>query len=172
MVSELGIRIAILSGIQDSFSCITYSKAQDFGLQSSRIQVSGFPYMGRKLYLGDGYSSLMVYGQVARNPSHVARNAELIGSKFYHASTISYPILSICCACFVSSKIIEREMLLIHRACFVANPELKIEIYYTFISLVSSHHRLRTRYVTHSFRLFRIMMVKRTRYSHTHSLFN
>ena len=92
LVSELGIRIPILSRIQDSFSCITYSlKAQDFGFQAkiSRIQVSGFPHMGRKLYLGAGYSSLMVYGQVARNQSHVARNAELIGWKFYHASTIS-----------------------------------------------------------------------------------
>ena len=91
LVSELGIRIPILSGIHNSFSCITYSKAQDFGFQVkiSRIVVSGFPYMGRQLYLGAGYSSLMVYRQVAQNQSHIARNAELIGSKFYHASTIS-----------------------------------------------------------------------------------
>ena len=39
--------------------------------------------------------------------SQVAQNPDLGGSKFYHAQQyLSIPI-TICCACFVSSKIIE-----------------------------------------------------------------
>ena len=61
-------------------------------------------------------------------PSYVARN--FIMSQQYP----SIPI-TICGACFVSSKIIERYILLLQRACFVVNPGLKIEVYYTFTPL-------------------------------------
>ena len=68
--------------------------------------------------------------------SQFARNAELLGSKFIMLRQNPSIPITICCACFVSSKIIERDILLIHRDCFVGNPGLKIEI---FIPLVSSH---------------------------------
>ena len=61
-------------------------------------------------------------------PSYVARN--FIMPQQYP----SIPI-TICRACFVSSKIIERDILLLQRACFVVNPGLKIEVYYTFTPL-------------------------------------
>ena len=66
------------------------------------------------------------------NFSQVARNAELGGSKSYHAQ--QHPIASllhIYRACFVSSKIKERDILLIYRACFVVHQWLKSERYYT-----------------------------------------
>ena len=89
LVSELGKRIPILSEIQDSFSCITYSKAPDFAFQA-KIPDSGIriPLRGAKT-IPRRYSSLMVYGQVARNQSQLTRNAELISSKLCHASIIS-----------------------------------------------------------------------------------
>ena len=68
--------------------------------------------------------------------SQVARNAELFGSKFIMLWQNRSILITICRACFVSSKIIERDILLIHRACFVGNPGLKIEI---FTPLVSSY---------------------------------
>ena len=64
--------------------------------------------------------------------SQVARNAELGGSKSYH--TQQHPIASllhIYRACFVSSKIKERDILLIYRVCFVVHQWLKSERYYT-----------------------------------------
>ena len=64
--------------------------------------------------------------------SQVARNAELGGSKSYH--TQQHPIASllhIYRACFVSSRIKERDMLLIYRACFGVHQGLKSERYYT-----------------------------------------
>ena len=68
--------------------------------------------------------------------SQVARNAELFGSKFIMLWQNRSIRITIFRACFVSSKIIERDILLIHRACFVGNPGLKIEI---FTPLVSSY---------------------------------
>ena len=62
------------------------------------------------------------------NFSQVARNAELGGSKSYHAQQhpIAFP-LHIYRACFVPSKIKERDILLIYRACFVVHQWLKSE---------------------------------------------
>ena len=78
----------------------------------------------------------LVYGQVARN-------AELCGSKLYHAQLHPSIPIAICRACFFWSKIIEQDVYLIYRACLVVNQGLKSEIYFTFIPLVSSHHRLK-----------------------------
>ena len=68
--------------------------------------------------------------------SQFARNAEFFGSKFIMLWQNRSIRITICRACFVSLKIIERDILLIHRACFVGNPGLKIEI---FTPLVSSY---------------------------------
>ena len=43
----------------------------------------------------------------------------------------------------LSSKIKERDISLIYRACFIVHQGLKSEIYYTFIPLVSSHRCLK-----------------------------
>ena len=54
-----------------------------------------------------------------------ARNAELCGSKFYHhAKQYARIPVTICRVFFFWSKIIERDILLIYRACFVVNPGL------------------------------------------------
>ena len=68
--------------------------------------------------------------------SQFARNAEFFGSKFIMLWQNRSIRITVCRACFVSSKIIERVILLIHRACFVGNAGLKIEI---FTPLVSSY---------------------------------
>ena len=51
--------------------------------------------------------------------SQVAQNPDLGGSKFYHAQQYPSIPITICCACFVSSKIIEWDILLIYRTCFL-----------------------------------------------------
>ena len=57
-----------------------------------------------------------VYGQVERNQSYVARNAELC-----HPSMLNNTLTSFR-PCFVSSNLIkERDLLLIYRACFVSS---------------------------------------------------
>ena len=68
--------------------------------------------------------------------SYVARN-------FITLNNFLASLLHIYRACLVSSKIKERDMVLIYRACSVVHQGLKSEIYmnYTFIPLVSCHHR-------------------------------
>ena len=58
----------------------------------------------------------------------VARNAEFCGSTLVSS---------------LSSKIKERDISLIYRACFIVHQGLKSEIYNTFIPLVSSHRCLK-----------------------------
>ena len=110
-----------------------------------------------------GYTTTvyLVYGQVARKssrpklcrpksescrPKCFVKSPEMLS---YLARNFimpqQYPSIrtTICRDYFVSSKIIERDTSLIYRACFVVDPGLKIEIYYTFIPLALSHHRLK-----------------------------
>lgn len=101
-----------------------------------------------------------LYGQVAQNRvispemfSQVVRNAELCQCD----PGPSIPI-TICRPCFFWSKITERDILLIYRACFVVNQGLKSEIYYTFIPLVSPHHRLKNEECYTFIPLIRLMM--------------
>ena len=52
-----------------------------------------------------------------------APNAELCGSKFYHhANQYGRIPVTICRVGFLWSKILERDILLIYRTCFVVNP--------------------------------------------------
>ena len=60
--------------------------------------------------------------------SQVARNAEFCGSTLISS---------------LSSKMKERDISLVYRACFIVHQGLKSEIYYTFIPLFSSHRCLR-----------------------------
>ena len=61
----------------------------------------------------------------SRSKLSPARNAELCGSKFYHdAKQYGRIPVTICRVCLFWSKIIERDILLIYRACFVVNPGL------------------------------------------------
>ena len=54
-----------------------------------------------------------------------APNAELCGSKFYHhANQYGRIPVTICRVGFLWSKILERDILLIYRTCFVVNPGL------------------------------------------------
>ena len=89
----------------------------------------------------------LVYGQVARN-------AELRGSKLYHTQLHPSSPITICRACFFWSKIIERD------------------ICYTFIPLVSSHHRERERGLLHIHAACFVSWCFKERYINTHFLFN
>ena len=47
------------------------------------------------------------------------------GSRFYHPQQSPSIPITICSACFVWSRIIDRDILLTDRACFVVNQGLK-----------------------------------------------
>ena len=106
-------------------------------------------------------------------------------------STISSIPITICRACFFWSSIMGNmtlvpgdmtsgemtfgrldRLLLIYRTCFVVNQGLKSEIYYTFIPLVSSHHRFKNEACYTFIPLVSSHDGLKTRYINTHSLFN
>ena len=63
-------------------------------------------------------------------------------------------------------------LLLIYRTCFVVNQGLKSEIYFTFIPLVSSHHRFKNEACYTFIPLVSSHDGLKARYINTHSLFN
>ena len=56
---------------------------------------------------------------IIQNVQSVTWNTELGGSKFYHAQQYPSIPFTICCTSFVSSNIIEWDILLNYRTCFL-----------------------------------------------------
>ena len=82
----------------------------------------------------------------------VARKAELYMSlQILSCSTTSSSILiTHLCACFISMKIREQDIVLIYHACFIVHQGLRARYnYYTLIPLFSSHYRFKERGMLH-----------------------
>ena len=79
------------------------------------------------------------------------RQSYICRYKFYPAQQHPQAFwLHIYCACFVSMKVREQDIVLIYHACFIVHQGLRARYnYYTLIPLVSSHYRFKERGMIH-----------------------